>query len=513
MIPRLIVAAILVNISFWIAALAVDLSNLLGYNLVRLFGSFNIGEVNTGGESWDGVLQTILAGGVGIALVAAIALAPAVLLALGLIVLILVARKALIVLLVIISPLAFVAYLLPNTEDWFKKWYKMFFALLMVFPVIAVVFGASKLASDVLIEVAKEAQRNSDENQYMLFVVALAVASIPLFAVPAILKGSLSAAGSIGAKLQGAADRSSARASKTLGGKASDRWDRTAYKRGKALRKQAKDNYRNEKFAEAMSGSGRKGYLRRAAARGATPLTSQIPGLRGSAKKQGQYIDRAAYNVADKADSEEVDFAARQAMSAAVATAASKGVDAKDTLQQGLNDALRRGDSVSARAHMEALEKTGEQGIARIRDSIVGADKARNFDGNEGAELKGDIMKHVNAKSSMYKAKDVRLDKWKNTGVVGDLASADYDQITDEQVASQTEDSLASSNITRETAQRILSNPDTSKDIKGRKRKAYEHMAATGQNVFGKKEFTDHQSWTPPPATPQPTSPPPNSSP
>jgi hypothetical protein len=206
MIPRLIVAAILVNVSFWIAALAVDVSNLLGYNLVQLFGGINVGDVETGGQTWNEVLSSILAFGVGIALIAAIVLAPTVLLALAMVVLILVARKALIVLLVVVAPIAFVLYLLPNTEDFFKKWYKMFFALLMVFPVIAVVFGASQLASEVLLEVAEKSSEG-EETQNMLYVVALAVAAIPLFAVPTLLFGALKATGSLGAKLQGMSER------------------------------------------------------------------------------------------------------------------------------------------------------------------------------------------------------------------------------------------------------------------------------------------------------------------
>lgn len=42
------------------------------------------------------------------------------------------------------------AYLLPNTEQWFTKWRKTFVALLIVFPVIGVLYGASTLASDVV---------------------------------------------------------------------------------------------------------------------------------------------------------------------------------------------------------------------------------------------------------------------------------------------------------------------------------------------------------------------------
>ena len=226
MIPRLVIAAILVNVSFYLAAAAVDVSNLLGYNLIRLFDSVSIAESGQlGGTSnlWTEVVSNILLIGVGVALIVLVIAAPAVLLALGLVVLILIARKALILLLVVIAPIAFVAWLLPNTEDWFKKWWKMFFALLMVFPIIALVFGASQLASDILIAAAQgETETGKTETDYMMLVAGLATAALPLFAIPSLLKGAIAAAGTIGGKLQGIADRTQGNAMNTAKKRASD---------------------------------------------------------------------------------------------------------------------------------------------------------------------------------------------------------------------------------------------------------------------------------------------------
>lgn len=212
MIPRLIIAAILVNASFYIAALAVDISNLLGYNLAKLFEAIQVAQGGAGNNAfqagWETVIGAILAGAGVVALIAVIIMAPTVLLAVAMVAIILVARKALILLLVVIAPIAFVAYLLPNTEDWFKKWYKAFVALLMVFPIISVVFGASTLASKILLGIAADTGGNDTDTQNMLYVVALGVAAIPLFAIPTLLKGSLAAAGSIGTKLSNLSDKS-----------------------------------------------------------------------------------------------------------------------------------------------------------------------------------------------------------------------------------------------------------------------------------------------------------------
>ncbi|MBI3889596.1 hypothetical protein HY312_03415, partial [Candidatus Saccharibacteria bacterium] len=53
--------------------------------------------------------------------------------------------------LVVISPLAFVMYLLPNTEKYFSKWLSMFWKLLLVFPIIGLLLGGGQLASTVIL--------------------------------------------------------------------------------------------------------------------------------------------------------------------------------------------------------------------------------------------------------------------------------------------------------------------------------------------------------------------------
>jgi hypothetical protein len=118
-------------------------------------------------------------------------------------VLILIARKAALILLVVISPLAFVAYLLPNTEQWFKKWWKIFSSLLLLFPVVGVIFGASVLAARVV----NNSGADPTDSTIMLQITALGIMAIPLFAVPLVLKGALSAAGSVGSKLANLQDR------------------------------------------------------------------------------------------------------------------------------------------------------------------------------------------------------------------------------------------------------------------------------------------------------------------
>lgn len=276
MLPKVVVAAILVNLSYFICAIMVDISNIAGssiYSLMETIGQNAVSggdKVGGAGNTWSDIVGGLLMAGVGVLLIVALIMAPTVLLALAIVLLILIARQALIIILIIASPIAFVAYLLPNTEDWFKRWWKAFVATLMVYPIVGLVFGGSMLVANILMGISGDGGEGGDDEQ-LLKIVALAVMAIPLFTVPAILKGSLSAMGSIGTRLQGYADKSQGMAAR----QGKKRLDNTAFMRGRNFRKQAKEQFKNNKFAEAVSGTdtSRIGRLRRRAAGGITGRT------------------------------------------------------------------------------------------------------------------------------------------------------------------------------------------------------------------------------------------------
>lgn len=173
-LPRLIIAVILVNLSFIICSLAVDLSNIIGSNLREFFAGIQEhvianGEVNEIANLPVGEIVTSIISGVGIAGIAIGAtgggaalfwmLVPVLVGAVIAIVsglLTIAARQALVALLVMISPLAFVAYLLPNTEKWFTKWKTLLFQMLIFYPMFSFLFGASQLAGWALITSARD---------------------------------------------------------------------------------------------------------------------------------------------------------------------------------------------------------------------------------------------------------------------------------------------------------------------------------------------------------------------
>lgn len=202
-LPRLIIGALLVNLSYYLCQIFVDLSNILGHTLKDALES-GAGEIGTTSEAagWGSAIAATIVGVGGVAAFAALAIGIPTLaagfLAIMTVFIILVVRQAGIILLISMSPMAFAAWLLPNTEDLFKKWLKMFRGLLLVFPIISLLYGAGKLAGAVLAASATVDPNNPDET---LQLVALAATTMPLIATPFVLQSSLSSLGSIGAKI------------------------------------------------------------------------------------------------------------------------------------------------------------------------------------------------------------------------------------------------------------------------------------------------------------------------
>lgn len=204
-LPRLIIGALLVNLSFYLCQLAVDLSNILGFSLK---GVLEGAASKVGTQSAEvGTFNTLIVGGLTLAgvglfifLAVSIPTIMALLLALLVVLVILIVRQAAVILLIAISPLAFAAWLLPNTENLFKKWVSMLRGLLIVFPVISLLYGAGKLAGAVLAAAGTNDPNNPKETMQF---AALAASILPLGATPFVIKSSLNSLGSIGAKIGG----------------------------------------------------------------------------------------------------------------------------------------------------------------------------------------------------------------------------------------------------------------------------------------------------------------------
>ncbi len=225
LLPKLIVSAILVNLSYLFCVLAVDASNIIGKSLYDFLANIAQSAVPAdflaGGQPIDfySIFSTISAGGIIGSFAVGLSGGPMALLftiipvifsgfiavATGLLTISL--RHAVIILLIAVSPLAFVASLLPNTEGWYRKWQKIFSQMFFFYPLFALLFGASKIAGWIFI---------SSANSTLGVILGLAIQVFPLFFSIKLMKMSDSVLGNISSKLSQIGDKANAKLKTTI---------------------------------------------------------------------------------------------------------------------------------------------------------------------------------------------------------------------------------------------------------------------------------------------------------
>ena len=220
----------------------------------KIAGSIQSTEAAGVGETFSAVILG------GLALTGALALAflaisvptlLAILLVLISVVVILIARQAIVILLIAISPVAFVAWLLPNTEGLFKKWLGLLKGMLVVFPIISLLYGAGRLASAVLNNAAGDA---GTVDAFGMQIAALGASVIPLGATPLVLRSSLNSLGAIGGKLGGLTSMANKNLMGAVSGK-SRLGDLGRKVRSDSAQRQANRRAGVSPFGEKLSGS------------------------------------------------------------------------------------------------------------------------------------------------------------------------------------------------------------------------------------------------------------------
>lgn len=199
MLPKLIIGVIVVNASFYICGLLVDLSNVVGSSAFNFVSTAAVGDIPAGDwsnsdSSW---INKIAAGALILtvgyfALAAVISMLLFVVITAVTTIFLLGVREAIIIMCIVLSPLAFVAMIMPNTEGLYKKWWSAFKAALMVYPMVGLVFGASNLAARILGSGLKES------DIIMQSIVALLVFA-PLLIVPKLVRSAVEIIGIGGA--------------------------------------------------------------------------------------------------------------------------------------------------------------------------------------------------------------------------------------------------------------------------------------------------------------------------
>lgn len=215
-LPRLVMIVVLVNLSFIICQLAVDVSNILGSGLYNLFKEL-AKDLPAAGVSalTDGFLKSLgltAVGAVTAFIVGTIAfktweiwLIPFLLALLGCAIgvifffITLAVRQAGIIILMVISPIAIICYALPNTKAFFDRWKKMFMSLLVVYPICGILIGGGQYAAALL---ARE-----DSSNLFFNLAAMLVQIVPFFMIPSIVRSSMTAIGNLGNKIAGFGQR------------------------------------------------------------------------------------------------------------------------------------------------------------------------------------------------------------------------------------------------------------------------------------------------------------------
>lgn len=208
LLPKIIVTAIIVNFSYIICGIVVDLSNLIGNSVRSIFENAAIDPTATAGTGSDGLGAAGVITGAAAAVTSVVALVAAgatlstatasggllalILPVLGLAasafvagffaLLMLGARQALIIIMIVTSPIAFVLYALPNTNALFKKWVSLFRGLLLLYPVYCFMVGGGFMAARLIVKTSTGT---------FIQLVAGFISIAPYFAVPSMTRNAL----------------------------------------------------------------------------------------------------------------------------------------------------------------------------------------------------------------------------------------------------------------------------------------------------------------------------------
>lgn len=306
-LPKIIIAALLINLSFIICQLLADLSNIVGNSIENLLtnigdsltrqttiqGSYASGEmfahildallVAGGAAAIAGVVGAALSGGLPgliipllIGLLVALAAILFFFVLLGL-------RKAAIVMLVAVSPIAFACYMLPNLKHQvFDKWFGLLKAMILIYPLCGFIIGGCNLASAILMSTGME------ENFIFCFINMLLMV-VPFFFLPTLIKKSMGALGNITSMasraVRGGINRGGARARK---------WneDRPINQQRRAIRA----DRREQRWANRMN---------RRFQDGTDSALTQIPGIGSAIKRRRDAMYGAAIQSAMKSQDAE----------------------------------------------------------------------------------------------------------------------------------------------------------------------------------------------------------------
>ena len=445
-LPRLIIGALLVNLSYYLCQIFVDLSNILGHTLKDALEA-GAGGIGTESEAagWGSAIAATIVGVGGVAAFAALAIGIPTLaagfLAIMTVFIILVVRQAGVILLISMSPIAFAAWLLPNTEDLFKKWMKMFRGLLLVFPIISLLYGAGKLAGAVLASSATVDPNNPDET---LHLVALAATTMPLIATPFVLQNSLSSLGSIGAKIGKLSSAANGNLKNAVMNKSRISDVKNAWK-SRSARKLAERRSGNTWYGRTASNlRDSSSWLKKGAGIAMNPAAAldnkwvgKKIGLGDGASAAQEAYDKAAMEKAERALTYQYGGDAAAALKDKNADKYIRIVATKQLKDQGAYGADKMAEYLSAGGKVDSVSMA--KSLTDMKGSHAGVAEA-------GAEALQDLQKKDGPSEIKFSS-----DRFNN------LTASGVSKLSNKDIAGQSANAIQNSNITADQATEILS--------------------------------------------------------
>lgn len=206
-LPKLIITAILVNFSYLIMGVLIDLSQIAGNGIGALIRSVAADGMDADASTRASAIISAIAGSVtgvagglaGIGVATGALAGPAIILPVVMFIvttlisvffgfIMLTIRQAAIIMVVVLAPLMMVLYALPNTAAITKKYISTVKALLMLYPMFIFATSAGALASSIIIGTSTDP---------LMMIVGGLLNVLPYFAVPSMTSKSLAGLGSI----------------------------------------------------------------------------------------------------------------------------------------------------------------------------------------------------------------------------------------------------------------------------------------------------------------------------
>ena len=290
-LPRIILAALLINLSYFICQAAIDFANIVGAGIFdaldKLIEDAGIVAQGKNDFPYSIGLLAILALLVGLVVklaslsptLIAIALSALIsaLVAVFFLFIVLGLRQVLAVLLVAVSPVAILCSTFPGLKSVYNKWFGLMKGVVLAYPICSILIGGGALCAQILYDAW------GGDSNFFAAVACMVITVAPFFFIPSMLQNSIGALNVLVDKVRNGSGRW-----KGVGGLAQKGFKNSDLNRRLNLADQKKRTYRRAGIKSDFWGNARKdenGNVVRS--------TRRFGKRKGEVKGDVRYYDRA----------------------------------------------------------------------------------------------------------------------------------------------------------------------------------------------------------------------------